>query len=423
VGGGELRLLARARASGSTARRKAEAHPMLIRQYADTTIGDLFAGGGGVGAGVAGLPGVRVIWAANHWRVAIEHQARRYPGVELVCQDLCQYDFRRMPNIDILWASPACTGHSEAAQPARARDADLANAHDHLRATAWAVVSAVMAKRPRAFIVENVREFQEWTWPDVTLESCASLHVAQRRAAWWIVQETARLRGGDAKIVIVKRKQKEVTLVDGRKKTISTTYFDVVRRSRKGILYQQWLDLFRSAGYYLTEHICTATRWGDPQRRARFILVGHLAGEIHLVEPGGPEATLRPILDFEAGPWMSIAKMNASGKRSAAQARAQYAHDKFKGAPCWGQHVSHTGAWGRNIDQPCTTLTTQNQHYLVRDGEYRLFSVEESAQVMSFDRDYFDDVDRTNALIMAGNAVCVLKARGICKQVSEAIAA
>jgi site-specific DNA-cytosine methylase len=396
---------------------------MLIRKHAGITVGDMFAGGGGVNAGVAKLPGVRVIWAANHWRVAVEHLARRSPDVELVCQDLCQFDFRRMPDIDILWASPSCTGHSEAAQPARARDADLGNAHDHLRATAWAVVSAVMAKRPRAFIVENVREFQEWTWPDVILESCASLHVAQRRAAWWIVQETARLRGGDATIVIVKRKQKDIATVAGRKKTTTTTYFDVVRRSRKGILYHQWLDLFRSAGYYLTEHICTASKWGDPQRRARFILVGHLAGEIHLVEPGGRETTLRPILDFETGPWIPISQINAGGNRAGAQARAQYAHDKFKGAPCWGQHVSHRGAWGRSLDQPCTTLTTQNQHYLVRDGEYRLFSKGESAQVMSFDRDYFDEVDRTNALIMAGNAVCVLKARGIVKQVADGIAA
>jgi site-specific DNA-cytosine methylase len=396
---------------------------MLIRQRSDVALGDLFSGGGGVPTAVSQLPGVRVIWAANHWRVAIEHQARRYPDVELVCQDLCQYDFRRMPNIDILWASPACTGHSEAAQPARARDADLANAHDHLRATAWAVVSAVMAKRPRAVIVENVREFQEWTWPDVTLESCGSLGIAQKRAAWWIVQETARLRGGDAKIVIVKRKQKDVTIVGGRKKTTTTTFFDVVRRSRKGILYHQWLDLFRSAGYYLTEHICTASKWGDPQRRARFILVGHLAGEIHLVEPGGPEATLRPILDFDAGSWIPISKINAGGNRAGAQARAQYAHDLFKGAPCWGQHVSHRGAWGRHLDQPSTTLTTQNQHYVVRDGQYRLWSKSESGQVMSFDRDYFDGVADTNAKIMAGNAVCVLKARGIVKQVAEAIAA
>ena len=383
---------------------------MLIGSATEVRVGDMFSGGGGVGAGVAGLDGVRVIWAANHWRVAAQHHARRYPDVEIVCQDLCQFDFRLMPRVDILWASPSCTGHSEAAQPARARDAELGDAHDHLRATAWAVVSAVMAKRPRAFIVENVREFQEWTWPDVTLETCGSLHVAKARALWWVKQEAARVRGGDATIVIVKRgKKREPKL------------YEVVRRSRKGILYQQWLDLFRSAGYYLTEHICTATRWGDPQRRARFILVGHIAGEINLVEPGGPEATVRPILDFDAGEWIPISKINANGQRSAAQARVEHAHDLFGGAPCWGQHVSHRGAWGRSLDQACTTITTQNQHWLTRDGEYRLFSKSETGQIMSFDRDYFDDVPDTNSKIMAGNAVCVLKARGIVKQVAESI--
>jgi site-specific DNA-cytosine methylase len=390
---------------------------MLIRQHADIVIGDLFSGGGGVGSAVEKLPGVRIIWAANHWRVAVEHHARRFPGIELVCQDLCQFDFRRMPSVDILWASPSCTGHSEAAQPARARDADLGNAHDHLRATAWAVVSSVMAKRPRAFIVENVREFQEWTWPDVTLETCDGLHEAKTRAMWWLKQEAARVRGGDATIVTVKRSGKRAT------KNVNSvpTRYDVVRRARKGILYQQWLDLFRTAGYYLTEHICTATKWGDPQRRARFILVGHLAGEINLIEPGGPETTVRPILDFDAGEWIRISDIDFDGNRSGAQARVQYARDLFKGAPCWGQHVSHRGAWGRSVDQPCTTMTTQNQHWLTRDGEYRLFSKSETGQVMSFDPDYFDGVGDTHAKIMAGNAVCVLKARGIVKQVAEAL--
>jgi site-specific DNA-cytosine methylase len=392
---------------------------MLIRDRDYLSIGDLFSGGGGVSSGVSPLPGVRVIWAANHWPIAVAHHARRFPDVELVCQDLCQFDFRRMPNIDILWASPACTGHSEAAQPARARDADLANAHDHLRATAWAVVSAVMAKRPRAFIVENVREFQEWAPPDVVLESCSSLSVAQRRGAWWVVQETARLRGGDAKIVIVKRRGKKAT----KKAKAEPVRYDVVRRARKGILYQQWLDLFRASGYYITEHICTASNWGEAQRRARLIVVGHIGGEINLVEPGGVEPTLRPILDFNAGPWVPISEIDVGGNRAAAQARAQHAHDLFKGAPCWGQHVSHRGAWGRSIDQASTTVTTQNQHWVVCDGEYRLWTVPETGQVQGFEPDEFDDVDRTNAIILIGNAVSVKKARGICKQVSEAVAA
>lgn len=37
---------------------------------------DLFAGAGGSSTGIAALPGVRVILAANHWQLAAEAYAR-----------------------------------------------------------------------------------------------------------------------------------------------------------------------------------------------------------------------------------------------------------------------------------------------------------------------------------------------------------
>lgn len=121
---------------------------------------DLFAGLGGFTEG-ASLAGVRVVWAANHWRLVVDAHARNHPEVQHECQDLRQADWTALPDYDLLLASPACQGHSEASQPCRRPH------HDAMRATAWAVVDCAEVTRPKAFSVENVPQFMEWTlFPD-----------------------------------------------------------------------------------------------------------------------------------------------------------------------------------------------------------------------------------------------------------------
>lgn len=116
---------------------------------------DLFAGWGGftLGAEAAGLD---VVWAANHWPLAVEAHALNHPGTEHVCQDLRQADWSALPGYDVLLASPACQGHSSASQPKRRAY------HDALRATAWAVVDCAEVTRPKALLVENVPGFARW---------------------------------------------------------------------------------------------------------------------------------------------------------------------------------------------------------------------------------------------------------------------
>lgn len=119
-----------------------------------TTCIDLFAGLGGFSEG-AELAGARVVWAANHWRAAVDTHAANHPATAHACQDLHQADWSAVPAHDILLASPACQGHT------RARGKDRPH-HDVSRSTAWAVVSAVEFHRPPAFVVENVPEFAQW---------------------------------------------------------------------------------------------------------------------------------------------------------------------------------------------------------------------------------------------------------------------
>lgn len=115
---------------------------------------DLFAGAGGFSTG-ARMAGARVLWAANHWPLAVQWHAANHPETAHACQDLQQADFRAAPAHDVLLASPACQGHS----PARGKEKPH---HDAQRATAWAVVTCAEVHRPPAVIVENVPAFARW---------------------------------------------------------------------------------------------------------------------------------------------------------------------------------------------------------------------------------------------------------------------
>lgn len=123
---------------------------------------DLFAGAGGFTAG-ARAAGVEVLWAANHWPLAVEFHSRNHPGTNHACQDLHQADWSLIPAHDICLASPACQGFT----PARGKERPR---HDVQRSTAWAVVSCAEYHHPPVVLVENVPQFVGWSlypsWED-----------------------------------------------------------------------------------------------------------------------------------------------------------------------------------------------------------------------------------------------------------------
>lgn len=134
-----------------------------------TTTADLFAGLGGTSTG-ATLAGASVLWAANHNPDAIRYHEANHPETAHFCQDLAEMDWTAAAEVDLLLASPACQGFSEAGQPARK---GTGGSHkpdpSRLRAkgqrdrnTAWAVLAAADTLRPRTITVENVVRFQAW---------------------------------------------------------------------------------------------------------------------------------------------------------------------------------------------------------------------------------------------------------------------
>lgn len=133
----------------------------MRRRARELVLVDFFAGGGGV-TQAAKQAGYTVAAAINHDPDVVAFHASKHPEVKHYCQDLAQFPHRQLPDMDVLWASPDCRYHSEAAQPGRAKSEDLDRHHQVMRMTACAVIEAAEAKSPRVVVVENVRKFARW---------------------------------------------------------------------------------------------------------------------------------------------------------------------------------------------------------------------------------------------------------------------
>lgn len=130
------------------------------------TFTDIFCGAGGSSNGLVAA-GMELKLAANHWQRAIETHAANHPAADHVCADVNNYDMRRLPTTDILWASPICTEISPAGGRKRTKgqlslmeygsvpDA----AWERTRATAYDVIRATEVHRYKAVLCENVVEF------------------------------------------------------------------------------------------------------------------------------------------------------------------------------------------------------------------------------------------------------------------------
>ncbi|WP_316309493.1 DNA cytosine methyltransferase [Clavibacter michiganensis] len=138
----------------------------------DLTLTDLFCGAGGSSSGALQVPGVRVRMAANHWQLAIETHNTNHPDTDHDIADLSQVDPRRYPRTTMLWASPECTNHSQAAGIKRGStqgEFDLfddrplpSEAAERSRATMWDVPRFAEYHRYEAVIVENVVDAAKW---------------------------------------------------------------------------------------------------------------------------------------------------------------------------------------------------------------------------------------------------------------------
>jgi hypothetical protein len=137
------------------------------------TFTDIFCGAGGSSIGLTAA-GFELKLAANHWQRAIDTHSANFRDAEHLCADVNNYDMRRLPRTDVLWASPICTEASPAAgtsgyrRPRKVGAGQLGllelEAFGHIptagmertRATFHDVIRATEVHRYLAVIVENV---------------------------------------------------------------------------------------------------------------------------------------------------------------------------------------------------------------------------------------------------------------------------
>lgn len=130
---------------------------------ANLTVTDFFCGAGGSSTGMAAVPGLSVVMAANHWPLAIETHNQNHPDTDHAAADLHLEEPSFFAKTDILWASPECTKWSQANGTARPaieeglfEDPLSSDAATRSRLLMFDVLRFAEHHRYRAMIVENV---------------------------------------------------------------------------------------------------------------------------------------------------------------------------------------------------------------------------------------------------------------------------
>ncbi|WP_212745888.1 DNA cytosine methyltransferase [Sinomonas susongensis] len=131
---------------------------------------------------MAGVPGIEVKIAMNHWQRAIETHGANHPDVDHVCADIQQTDPEYIPSTDILWASPECTNHSVAKgrrrvtnqKPLFGGSAEEAAATKS-RATMWDVPRFAEVHDYKLIMTENVVDAARWVMFDAWLSAMRAL--------------------------------------------------------------------------------------------------------------------------------------------------------------------------------------------------------------------------------------------------------
>ena len=230
---------------------------------------DLFCGGGGsITGAISALKNAEIPYEGrgfNHWDLAIRTIQANHPEIvpdyERACADICEVSGRPQSvfnddptRLDLLWASPSCTHHSNAAGGVPRSE--------QLRSQPWSVLPFLTLTKCRRMFVENVEELLSW---GPVLDSD-------------IVHKGKRYRAGQA---------------DPR---------------LAGKLFQDWINAVRHSGYAVDWQILNAADYGAATSRRRLIIqaVRKSSGE-KIVWPEPTHAREPGLFGYK--PWRSAAEI------------------------------------------------------------------------------------------------------------------
>ncbi len=186
---------------------------------------DLFAGGGGWGLAARRL-GVEVHYAINHSKVAIATHAQNFPSCVHHQGDAWKVRPRSVvgnDEIDVLFASAACTTHSNAAGgiPISKR----------VHMLGWCIARWIHDVRPRLILVENVVEWLKWG-------------------------PLVQVRDANGRVVR-----------DERGKIVQRP-----NRAEEGTHFKRWVRQCKRLGYVVEWRVMDAADYGEASRRKRLFV-------------------------------------------------------------------------------------------------------------------------------------------------------
>lgn len=384
---------------------------------------ELFAGAGGLAMGVslAGFESLAVVewdqWACDTIR---ENQKRGFPLVQdwpLWQGDVRKFDWSGIPqDIELLAAGPPCQPFSMGGKH---------KAYGDKRDMFPATVDVVRILAPKAFIIENVKGLTRSSFANYyqyILLQFEFPEVVRKRNEQWMdhlkrlqLEKTSGnlhksgLTYNVAPTVVnaadygVPQRRERVFIVGIRSDLGIEWSFPRPTHSLDALLYSQWVSR-----QYWERHAVPAPHGADPPPRLE-ARVRRLASML-LPPEASPWRTVRDALTGMPDPIQS----------SAADFLNHYFQDGARAYP------GHTGS---PLDLPAKTLKAGDHGVPggenmidLGNGDYRYFSVRESARLQTFPDGYVFHGSWTETMRQLGNAVPVTLSRIVAASVVERLA-
>lgn len=372
---------------------------------------ELFAGAGGLALGtqLAGFKSLGTIeWDRRACETMLDNRRKAYPlvkGWNIHCMDVRDFDWLSIEqDVDLLAGGPPCQPFSIGGK---------GRASDDTRDMFPAMISAVHALKPRAFVVENVKGLLRAQFSDYYQYILLRLEFPERP-----------IRPNETWVDHLRRLQKAQSSSDAPCSELT---------------------------YNVIPTLVNAADYGVPQKRERVFIVGfrsdlgiewsfpdptHSLDALRWAQREGGEYWerhgLRPEMGYSscklkqkpgALPWVTVRDALQGLPAPAKNADAiHFNHELRAGAK---QYPGHTGSV---LDMPSKTLKAGvhgvpgGENMLIDDGgRPRYYSVREAARIQTFPDGYRLNGSWTEAMRQIGNAVPVKLAQIVTSSIAQAI--
>lgn len=372
---------------------------------------ELFAGAGGLALGteLAGFASLGTIeWDKWACETMIDNQRRGYPLVRdwrVHHMDVRDFDWASVvSDVDLLAGGPPCQPFSIGGR---------GRAHDDTRDMFPAMIGAVHALKPRAFVVENVKGLLRSQFSDYYQYILLRLEFPERP-----------IRARENWVDHLRRLQKAKTSSDAG---------------------------YSELTYNVIPTLVNAADYGVPQRRERVFIIGfrsdlgikwsfpnptHSKAALKWAQRDGGEYWERHGVRRATGaanpkepgdgrlPWVTVRDALVGLPEPSLDEKVALNNEPRGGAK---QYPGHTGSV---LDQPSKTLKAGvhgvpgGENMLIRDdGVPRYYSVREAARIQTFPDGYRLNGSWTEAMRQLGNAVPVRLAQVVTSSIAQSLIA